>query len=32
MKINNLTVENISNANEEFLNAFYKMFNEIDKP
>ena len=31
MIINNLTVENISNANEEFLNAFYKMLNGLDK-
>ncbi len=30
MIINNLTVENISNANEDFLNNFFKIINEID--
>ena len=30
MIVNGLTVENISNANDEFLNAFYKIINKID--
>lgn len=30
MIINNLTVENISNANEEFVNVFYNIINNLD--